>query len=258
MHSHSILYAENRRDKLIVLALSVLFVVGFHAVFQPFQMRFYPIETKALVITAYGIITMVVVALGQFLIPVWKPRWMEFITARKLGSLIWIALHILGIAVLIFAFKVVGGFYTLSWERVGTGILAMMAVGSIPLGSYLIWKWRQREALPAPAKTIELKAIRGDQQFLCDPQSILFLEARGNYVHIQTDTELLKLRSTLAHVSSQLEAFPEFVTCHRAFVVNFESVSGLESQNGRPHLKIGEQLIPVSRSKLASIKALIS
>lgn len=80
--------------------------------------------------------------------------------------------------------------------------------------------------------------------------SILWLEASGDYVKINTDKKMLMVLSTMKAI---FEKLPEnkFVRVHRSFIVNIKRVENIDSSN----LIIGNKIIPISNQHRDSLIA---
>jgi DNA-binding LytR/AlgR family response regulator len=74
-----------------------------------------------------------------------------------------------------------------------------------------------------------------------DLSSILWIEAYGDYVKINTDQKMLMVLSTLKAIESKL---PEsrFVRVHRSYIVNVKRIDNIDPSN----LQIRDKIIPIS------------
>lgn len=104
------------------------------------------------------------------------------------------------------------------------------------------WKTRKSD------RVITVKMAHSMGTFSVD--EILYIEARGRdkIVHMQggrTETVLV----TLDELGEKLEPLG-FCRVHKGFIVNFAHVDQLSSKG----LQVGEELIPISRSKVADVK----
>ena len=92
---------------------------------------------------------------------------------------------------------------------------------------------------------------------------LLFIEAVGNYVKVshlrdgQVHTDML--RATMKQMEETLLPYPMTVRCHRAFLVNLGQVEQIISHSGSIQLLIKhcQELLPVSRSNMAQVRAAI-
>lgn len=71
--------------------------------------------------------------------------------------------------------------------------------------------------------------------------SILWIEAYGDYVKINTDQKMLMILSTLKGIESKLPE-NQFVRVHRSFIVNIKRIDNIDPAN----LQIGNKIIPIS------------
>lgn len=74
-----------------------------------------------------------------------------------------------------------------------------------------------------------------------DLNSVLWIEAYGDYVKINTDQKMLMVLSTLKAIESKL---PEtrFVRVHRSYIVNVKRIENIDPSN----LQIRDKIIPIS------------
>lgn len=101
----------------------------------------------------------------------------------------------------------------------------------------------------------------GEQILQVAKTDLLFVESQKNYllIHTRASDEPIKIRSTLAYVIDQLQEHG-IMRCHRSFAVNvsaIDEVSG-NAQGLRLHLADTDQIVPVSRSYVATIRAALA
>ncbi len=72
---------------------------------------------------------------------------------------------------------------------------------------------------------------------------ILYIEAKGDYIHIKTVKEEFRVHSTLKKIKDKL---PDrlFMQIHRSFVINFTKIIDIQDNS----VLIDRQVIPISRS----------
>ena len=93
--------------------------------------------------------------------------------------------------------------------------------------------------------------------------NILYLEATGNYVnvHYKQDNKVTYklLRTTIKQVEEALQHQPEFVRCHRAFILNTDKIRHVtgNAQGYKLSLYDTAEEIPVSRTYLNTIKDIL-
>jgi hypothetical protein len=89
-----------------------------------------------------------------------------------------------------------------------------------------------------------------------DPATLLYIESDKNYCKITTAAGTSVLRSTLTTLENQLKPCGHVIRCHRAFLVNMQSVEGiLGSSSAGYKLKIKDcdATVPVSRTYIAEV-----
>lgn len=96
------------------------------------------------------------------------------------------------------------------------------------------------------------------------PQSLYFIETDGNYqvFHVYDGNNFIqhRLRITLREVQNRLSDFPEFIRCHRAFIINLQSVKKVEGNAAGykvtlhsllPTISVSRTYVPIFREKLS-------
>lgn len=92
------------------------------------------------------------------------------------------------------------------------------------------------------------------------PRDLLFAEVMGNYVtvHYLQNGEVMQksLRITLSQIMETLDSYPQFVRCHRAFIINISNVTAIRGNSHAYQLTIHnlETEVPVSKSYTKVIK----
>ena len=90
---------------------------------------------------------------------------------------------------------------------------------------------------------------------------MVFIKSIGNYLEFyfrETDGQVRKLvkRGRIHQVEKDLQAFPEFLRCHRAFIINLRQTKQIKGNSKNARLVFDQKLeeIPVSRSQFKIIK----
>jgi DNA-binding LytR/AlgR family response regulator len=109
-----------------------------------------------------------------------------------------------------------------------------------------------------PTQRLLLLSENGKERLSLQPDQLLFVESVGNYVDVHwlnlSQPQKTVLRSTLKEIETGLTDYPQFFRCHRAFLVNLNTVSHTEG-NARGYqltLTGTYATVPVSRSYLAA------
>ena len=109
------------------------------------------------------------------------------------------------------------------------------------------------QPISAPAAT---PAAPKNTDLPIDPDTLLYIESDKNYCKITTAAGTSVLRSTLTTLENQLKPCGHVIRCHRAFLVNMQSVEGiLGSSSAGYKLKIKDcdATVPVSRTYIAEV-----
>lgn len=81
-----------------------------------------------------------------------------------------------------------------------------------------------------------------------DPEEVLFIEAKGDYVLFKTREKGYIVHSTIKNIEEKLDN-SIFVKVHRSYIVNLKKIVDIEENN----ILIGELVIPVSRSQKSNL-----
>ncbi|MBD2769790.1 response regulator transcription factor [Hymenobacter sp. BT664] len=100
------------------------------------------------------------------------------------------------------------------------------------------------------AKFIFLKSDRRIHKIVLT--DILYLEGYGNYVRVQTDSQLLVVLEKLSQLEETLRV-NTFVRVHKSFIVNIEQITLLDGNT----IFIGKKQIPISASYKPNIAVIL-
>jgi len=106
---------------------------------------------------------------------------------------------------------------------------------------------------------IELYSENNAEKVKLNNQSIYTIKAADNYVeiHFKENGNFQKklLRNTLKNIETQLVKHPNYIRCHRTFMVNLNHVTKLiRNYNGHQLILTNTEEIPVSRHYLLKVK----
>ena len=96
------------------------------------------------------------------------------------------------------------------------------------------------EHLPEPMRVLSVYSEGETQEFPLS--SIRYLEVFGHRTHIHTLQKIVVVRRGLDDLETAIDS-PDFLRCHRSFLVNMNHVMGLEGSNFRMSDKA---LVPIS------------
>lgn len=96
-----------------------------------------------------------------------------------------------------------------------------------------------------------------------DINSILYIEALGNYVNIVYQNKEVKkvtIRETILHIEQKINAPNLIYKPHRSYLVNLQHIHHItgDAQGLKVHLKGIDNVIPVSRNKIKEFRKLAS
>jgi len=88
---------------------------------------------------------------------------------------------------------------------------------------------------------------RGQELIRILTQDILYIEAEGNYLHICTKTETVRVRETMTNMEKELLE-KGFIRCHKGYLINAECIEKCKATE--VDLRLGEvvKTIPIGRS----------
>ncbi|MDR1356129.1 MAG: LytTR family transcriptional regulator [Tannerellaceae bacterium] len=281
-------YPPPERGWKIIIAASLL-VFFILVVFQPFGIETIDEGKKMWALAGYAVVTALVMGIQYYLPPLLFPR---FCSERR-----WtVGRHIVSnlvMLVLIAGGNIFYGYiFNITWQSLNievflSALLITAAVGIFPIALTTILQQNRllsvslREAgqmnasLEARRNSYNRQEERTDEQLIVlsgagrydsleiPASRFLYIEACGNYVkvyYLKNNIATQKmLRATIKQVESRLASHPFIIKCHRAFLVNIETVQQMNgnSQGYRLRLKGSEDEVPVSRAYTSAVKTRI-
>lgn len=89
---------------------------------------------------------------------------------------------------------------------------------------------------------------------------LLYFESNRNYLNIfMTEDRVLTIRLTIKEMENLLSMHPQFLRCHRAYIVNSHSIKNVEgnAQGLKLFLHESTSFVPVSRSYISKVDHVI-
>lgn len=266
------------------ITLSTTIAIAILAIFEPFAFR---LNSTAQLIMLLGFALLVFVVATLFFI-VFPLLFKSYFVAEKwtLGRMyLYICFFLLfsGFGVFIYEYMLVGNhtsdeywtkeFFTIFF----IDMLAAVSIGLIPITiSTFIAKNRElkrnlqeatklNELLSHRLKkdeTTDMVMLEGSTKdsITVDANTILYIEAAGNYVNIvylrESGLQKKMLRSTIKQVEEILQPYVTLIRCHRAFIVNINQIASLSgnAQGYKLAIHHTEEQIPVSRTYMKQLK----
>lgn len=110
-----------------------------------------------------------------------------------------------------------------------------------------------------PPGTITIAGSDKQASVSVNEQSLFYIQSTGNYVDVFFQDKKLRrvtIRSTLRALEETLRGHPNFIRCHRSYIVNLTKVKGIagNAQGYRLEVEGVDLPIPVSRQHAAAVK----
>ncbi|MDH6357524.1 LytTR family DNA-binding domain-containing protein [Parabacteroides sp. PF5-9] len=275
---------QRRSIVVLVSSIIVILILGF---FQPFGLNNLASPFKWLFIAGYGLVTVCGTSIVCFLFPYLFPRFydpQQWTVGKNLINM-FILLLIIGL-----------GNFTYEWSLSnhdpGMFVSVLLAylfvtllVGFFPavIIFYITQTYALKQNLHAAAEMNKrlMDRLNNLQEIKTDTENrltltgstkdsvelsidqLLYIEASGNYVKIcYLENEVVKqkmLRATIAQMEKELEAHPDIIRCHRAFMVNIRQIATVEGNSQGFQLKLYhiKEEVPVSRSYTPVIRKML-
>jgi len=91
----------------------------------------------------------------------------------------------------------------------------------------------------------------GHRTIRIELKQVHYMESKGDYLYIFTNGEVTKTLENLKDIMLRLS--PNFLRCHRSFIVNMNLVDFIENNR----ITLGENYIPISRAYLSEVQKYI-
>lgn len=107
--------------------------------------------------------------------------------------------------------------------------------------------------------TKKLMLFKEDEQFLIDPEEVVYIEAAGNRVVVVTPSATFESRKKLYELKEQLINEP-FAQINKGTIVNIDFVKSVQAEfsgNYSLRLKSGKEILTISRKYFKEFKSKI-
>lgn len=263
----------------ILISLVVLFVL---ASFQPFGLDNLPKDKKWFIIAGYGLVCFVVVYCNYLIANLFFPKafcennwkvYKEILWSVGTTLLVGIGNYLYNNYVGILSANVGNALYML-------GITFLVSI--VPLSVVVMLKYNyllqknleqavklnqnlqqyhkqqldSQHILPMQSQVPETIVLKSEDknELIVLAENLIYLEADDNYVDVwyfaKDKLQKTTLRTTLKNIETTLQVYPQFVRCHRSYLVNLQQVLQVigNSQGYKLVVEKTDFQVPVSRS----------
>ncbi len=262
-----------------------LFMIVFFMIFKPFglgNLSFWPLfKVVCMYASINAISTFLVLYLFRFLFPSFynEDKWtVGHQSILFFFLLFFIALGCFAVNVLIkFMPFHIKSFLWLSFYVISFGILpigfSIMRKYNVQLKKNLKEAQSINTAISSeiesdsidPSVLISFHSDNKKEKLELKDTQFLYGESDGNYVTIhflneKKETHKKMIRTTLKTITSDVSSLKHIIRCHRSFIVNINMIQQIngDSRGYEISLKENEDIVPVSRSYISTIKACLN
>lgn len=258
-----------------LIIISSLFISLFIYLFEPFGCSTIADDLRVFIELGYGLVTFVVLTFFLIVLPLlfketfnelyWTlgKEFMWFIMILffiGIGNFSYTAFLIKSVPVSLSALLRFQ-FYTLSIGTIPVTVAIMvernvMLAHNLKLAMELNAQMSsiQKTAAEPQNEIITLFSDNRKESINVEIASLLFVESRGNYIHIHTlkeqNVEVAILRTTLKLIESTSNEFSQLIRCHRGFLVNTLNILQVKgnTQGYKLTFRATDIEIPLARS----------
>lgn len=256
----------------LVTGFSIAFILN---VFQPFGTYNFKHSYKVLILTGYGVVTTLSIAFYYALSTrlIYKNQEQKW-TVIKESIDLFLVLILSLLSCYFYFIWVFDGSFRLS--RMFNFILQASLVSLLPvIGLFVFisskYKGIIRSTLEIDedstdqqlSQQITLRGTNKSEVIQTSVDSVLYVKSEDNYIILsvlqQGQVQSHMIRSTLKQIEEQLSGHT-FFKCHRSYIINTHRIDSISGNKNSAKLKISgsNQLIPVSRTKVDSIRQMIA
>lgn len=176
-----------------------------------------------------------------------------------------LVLFLIGLASFFLRTLIYKGTNHLSWSNLVTELKNVYLAGSLFVVYLLAFgnKNTSKPLIKASPCSIPIKTETKKDDFTLHSEHFVYAKSEGNYIDLYTkDQELLKKdlkRISLKNLNAQLKQNPQFVRCHRAYLVNTNHIVKITGNAQGYLLSVNgaAEKIPVSRTYLPVFEPLL-
>jgi hypothetical protein len=260
-------YPNSKKSRVWIAAFIGLFVFLFLSVFQPFNLWNVEIERRYFVTLGYGAIVFMVLFLNHKIANQHFRNYQLTLT----GFLFWYFLNTSTIALFSSIFNdvvfnkvlfTIDSFFKFQFFIFVTLIIPTIIL-FITISNNRIKKTRDfltKQSKHSEKQEVVIHAENSANDIIIDIKRLLYITSFKNYVTIfyLKDLELKesKMRSSLKSVEEDFKEHPNFIRCHKGYIVNMSMVNELKKDFRGSKLLLShvDETIPVSRDMVKTIR----
>lgn len=258
-------------------------VALFLFVFRPFGIDAVHVSYPEIFIFGYGLVTMLVIMLSLFVMPVLIPSWFKEKAWTVGRNIIYTSLIVffIGLGNLFYTHLFAGIELTLisliNFQFFTLAVTFFIAATSTFARYHFLTEKNEKEAseisremkrsssekTSSPKlsnRTYPIRSENGKEEIHVSTDSLLYIESADNYseVVMEENDQIRKIlvRSTMKRIEDQL-LDPAFFRCHRSYIVNLHKIDSVKgnSQGYQLELTNGSGHVLVSRKYAAELSA---
>ncbi len=265
---------NDHRSRWTMVLLPGIFTALFLNIFQPFTIHNPSGNFQFMIIlSGYGLVTSILLYFNEFVIQNQFPSFFQGPKWTIGKNLFWFGWHFISISFGIYAYWkywCCGWNAILNLEGYPLMLFRTIAIGIFPLIAHMTWQWiksldskanQLSDSGGSPQETvITLNSEYHNEQLRLSSSRLLFLESADNYVAVhykEGDSVTKKLiRSSLSRIESELEHLPNFIRCHRSFIINLDQVESIKGNSKKleAHIRELNNPIPIARKKAVGLQ----
>jgi hypothetical protein len=270
---------ESLKDRTLRCLLFGLFVFVFLYGFRPFEIS--GLKDNLLIASlGYGLICAGV----MFILNVWlfmaMPNYFSESKWTIKSELIWSLINLFCIGSANFIYSYFIGITVISINSLIVFLTYTLAIGIFPITIAVIINYtrsnnkyasesaalnpviaaEEATMMPATKEIVKFMGENGSLELEISASNFIYAKADDNYVELYYLHDGSKnrkvLRNSLKNVHACLPMHQNYYRCHKSYVINLDQVNHISgnAQGYKFHLKIAEDLIPVSRSNNEFVK----
>jgi hypothetical protein len=263
----------------VLISLVVLFVL---ASFQPFGLDNLPKDKKWFVIAGYGLVCFVIVYCNYLIINFLFPKAFRESDWKVYKEICWSVGTTLLVGIGNYLYNNYVGILSANLGNALYMLGVTFLVSIVPLSVVVMLKYNyllqknleqamqlnqnlqqyqkqqidNQHILPTQSQIPETVVLKGEDknELFVVVSDLIYLEADDNYVDVwcfsKSKLQKITLRTTLKNIETTLQAYPQFVRCHRSYLVNLQQVLQVvgNSQGYKLAFEKTDFQVPVSRS----------